>query len=522
MTDHLKHPDGRWDLQALAQHHIEQNGLRVDYPDEVIEQTAEIVAKIRPNPKSYVIPDSILAAAKDRTDIPFVSVDNGTLWTELGPEAFTENPEANVLSRDIDQLQSAVRIDPKRIRVSVAVSDLDAFVGKDSPIDRFMDVNTGSIYTPDKVFNLIPPELAEDIVSLNPGEVRPAIVAEFTVTSAGRTEDVEVYPALVQSRTKLDYASVGAWYAGVAGPSPAMLAQGPEILENLKAQRQASKWLELAQDHKGALEFDRTEQRIITEDGNAVGFRESQKNDATEAVENFMITFNSLMGRIQREAGMTTLQRVLEPPAQWDEIRNLAAERGYQLPLNPDSKALSQYLKKAIAENPEEADEISISVIKLIGRAEYRVITADEELPGHFPLSLENYTQSTASIRRGGDRVSARILKAAYASTPLPYKLAELRNFAENLNLVGQKIKKAERAATKAVTATMLEPLVGETFAAMVTGVKKNKAWCRISHPPVEGILSSHSEVRIGQKITVKLTRVEVIKGWIDFSEVPK
>ena len=518
MSEQLKHPDGRWDLQALAQHHLTKNGLRANYPDEVLEQTKQIVTEVRPDPGSYIMPERVRAQARDRTDIPFISVDNGTLWTEMDPEEIHKNPESNVSSRDIDQLQSARKLADDRIRVFIAVSDIDAFVTKGSPIDEFMDINTGSVYTPDKVFNLIPPELAEDIVSLNPRETRPAILAEYTVTARGELEDIEVYPAIVKSRTKLDYASVGAWYAGTVEPSPAMLAQGPELLDNLKHQRQASKWLEIAQDRKGALEFDRTEQRIITEDGNAVGFRQSRKNDATEAVENFMVTFNSVMGRIQRKAGMATLQRVVEPPPQWDKIRELALERGHQLPEQPDSKALSHFLNKAIKDSPEEADEISLSVIKLIGRGEYRVVKAEEELPGHFPLSVENYTQSTASIRRGGDRVSARILKAAKASNSLPYTLAELRNFAQNLNVVGQKIKKAERAATKAVTATMLEPMVGTVFQAMVTGKKRNKVWCRICEPPIEGSLKTNRNVKVGQKIKVKLVQVEVEKGWIDFS----
>ncbi len=517
----VKHPDGSWNLGGLAEKALERYDLATGYPQDVKDQVADIMAEIRPSPGVYNHPEAAKKPwVRDLTDVPFVSVDNGTLWTEMDKGKLEKDPEANVSSRDIDQLQYAKKLPNGDIHVMVAVSDISAFVEKGSPLDRFMDKNTASVYTPDKVFNLVPPELAEDIASLNPREERIATVVEYTVTPDGKLKDENVSKAIVKSRTKLDYSSVGGWLQDEVGPSPAIRAQGQELMDGLKVQAEASARLEKAQDMKGALEFDGTEMRIITEDGKAIGMEESKKNVATEMVENFMVTTNGVMSRYLRGKGYPTLERVVKEPEKWGDIVKLAGDMGYRLPNKPDAKALADFMAAEKKKNPDDADELSISVIKLIGRGEYQAIGPNDKLPGHFPLGVKNYTQSTASIRRGGDRVPARMANAALAGEKSPYREGELRHMANNINDKSQSIKKAERLANKMVTATMLEDRVGETFKAVVTGAKGDRAWVRIGDPPVEGSLRNPDGARVGQRLTVKLTKVNPEKGWIDFHQI--
>ena len=517
----LKHPDGRWDLKALATSALKKYGLAVDYPDAVVQQVRGIMSRVRPNGSTYEHPEDAKAPwVENLTHLPFISVDNGTLWTEMDAETLANDPEANVSSKDIDQLQYAEMLEDGRIRVMVAVSDVDAFVPQNSPLDHFMNRNTSSVYTPDQVFNLIPPELAEDIVSLNPREERIATVVKFEISANGVVDKSEVASALVKSRVKLDYSSVGAWLEGRAEPSPAMLSQGPELLDNLKLQLKASELLEIAQKRKGAIEFDRTEMRIITERGNAIGLVESQDNVASEIVENFMVTANRVVSEFLRSRGFTTLERVVTPPSRWDKIMQLAKHYGHDLPAEPDAKALSSFLQEEKKKNPEDAEELSFSVIKLIGRGIYTPVTQDQEPPGHFPLGVKNYMQSTASIRRGGDRLSPRMLKAALSGKKAPYSDEELEEFAENLNKKASALKKAERMAEKMIIATILDGQIGQDFDAVITGVKKTKYWCRINKPLIEGSLYSTAKLDVGDKVRVRLSKLDVLQGHIDFQHV--
>ena len=517
-TASLHYPDGRWDLKALADKAMIDGKLAIDYPADVKNQVADIMKEIRPAPGVYVLPkDASNPWVRDLRSEHFVSIDNGKLWTQMDPAELAKDPEANMSSKDLDQIQGMpVKLPNGDIRMKIAVSDIDAFVKKGTPLDKFMDVNGSSVYTADKIYNLIPKELAEDVISLNPREDRFATVVEFTITPDGKTKDEDVYQAIVNSRAKLDYESVGAWLEGKAEPSPAMLQDG-QILESLKLQDEAAKRLKAARHESGALDFESTEVKISVKDGNAVGFTKSEKNSATELVENCMVTSNSVMDRFLRSKGMDTLERVVVPPEKWDQIQQLAAEHGSKLPSQPDGPALRKFLDQQKAANPDDFGNLSFSVIKLIGRGEYQAVSAKEEPPGHFGLGVKNYTQCTASIRRGGDRIAGRQLKAALAGKPSAYSLSEMSNFAENVTTKEQTTKKVERSIEKSVIATMLEKRIGEQFDAVVSGVKGDKVWIKIGDPPVEGSLQGGGKAKVGDKVHVELKSVNVERGFIDF-----
>lgn len=517
-TAQLHYPDGRWNLKALADKFMVDAGMAIDYPPEVMAQTEAIMKEIRPAPGVYNLPEDAKAPwVRDLTAEHALSIDNGHLWTELDPKELEKNPEANVTSRDLDQIQfKPEKLPNGNIRWKIGVSDVDAFIKKDSPIDQFMDVNGSSIYTPDKIYNLIPPALAEDVISLNPRENRFATVAEFEVTPEGKLVNEDVYQAIVHSRAKLDYASVGAWLDGEAPPSPGMLQDG-EIIESLQLQEEVRQRLKIAKEARGALDFESNEVNIVTENGDAVGFKKGLKNKATELVELGMTTFNQVMSRKIRSMGLSTLERVVVPPEKWDRIQELASEYGTRLPAQPDGKALAEFLAEQKEANPNGYQDLSFSVIKLIGRGEYMAVGPQDPLPGHFGLGVKNYSQATASIRRGGDRIAARQLKAGLAGEKSPYSATELNSFAENVTQKEQATKKVERAIEKSVIATMLEKRIGEEFDGVVSGVKGDKAWVRISNPPVEGSLGGGGKFKVGQKFRVELKSVNVEKGWIDF-----
>jgi exoribonuclease R len=516
----LHYPDGRWNLKALADKAMGENQLAIDYPADVKNQVAGIMAKIRPAPGVYNLPEVAKSPwVQDLRGEHFISIDNGTLWTKMDPAELAKNPEANMTSKDLDQLQGMPVKHPNGdITMKIAVSDLNAFVPKDSPLDKFMDVNGSSVYTADKIYNLIPKELAEDVISLNPREDRFATIIEYTVAPDGSTKDEKVYQAIVNSRAKLDYSSVGAWIEGKAEPSPAM-KQDDKILESIKLQDEASQRLKKYRSEHGALDFESSEVKITTNaQGDASGFEVGEKNRATELVENCMVTSNQVMDRFLRKNGMATLERVVVPPEKWDQIQQLAAEHGSRLPGKPDGVALRKFLDEQRAKNPDGYQDLSFSVIKLIGRGEYQAVGPNEEPPGHFGLGIKNYTQCTASIRRGGDRIAARQLNSVLSGKPSQYSPDELNQFAENITRKESTTKKVERQIEKSVIATMLEKRIGEQFDAVVSGTKGDKVWIKISNPPVEGSLQGkNGGAKVGQKVHVELQSVNVEKGFIDF-----
>src|SRR5262245_59733137 len=59
-------------------------------------------------------------------------------------------------TRDLDHLVVAEPLDGGIVKILVAIADVDAFVGRSSPIDDHARSNTTSVYTAAKVFPMLP------------------------------------------------------------------------------------------------------------------------------------------------------------------------------------------------------------------------------------------------------------------------------------------------------------------------------------------------------------------------------
>src|SRR6187431_124334 len=110
-------------------------------------------------------------------------------------------------SRDLDQLTVAERQPDGNTRVRVAIADVDRLAPRQSAIDDHARANTTSVYTPAKVFAMLPERLSTDLTSLVAGEERAAVVIEFTVAAEGQARDSTVYRARVLNKAKLAYNS---------------------------------------------------------------------------------------------------------------------------------------------------------------------------------------------------------------------------------------------------------------------------------------------------------------------------
>ena len=117
-------------------------------------------------------------------------------------------------SRDLDQLTVAEGEVDGGVRVLVAIADVSATVAPGSAIDAHAGVNTTSVYTPARIFPMLPDRLSTDLTSLNPGEDRLAVVVGMTVDAGGAVVAEDVRRALVHNHAKLAYPSVGAWLEG--------------------------------------------------------------------------------------------------------------------------------------------------------------------------------------------------------------------------------------------------------------------------------------------------------------------
>lgn len=478
-------------LQQIARNAMISRGLVPDFPAAVFADLKKITG-----PAANGSP-----LCKDLRDLLWCSVDNDD-------------------SLDLDQLSFAEELPDRRVKLYVAIADVDALVAKQSNIDNYASQNTATIYTVAELFPMLPERLSTDFTSLSLNADRVAVVVEMIVDTDGTVQQSDVYWATVRNRAKLQYESLGAWLEG-DGPIPPEISKVEGLAESIQLQdRIAQKMKDLRYEH-GALDFETMEARPVFDGDTLREMKVEHKNRAKSLIEDFMIAANGATARFLARQNFPSLRRVVRTPKRWDRIVELAAEHGYKLPEIAESKSLSAYLKYIKQNHPEHFTDMSLSVLKLLGAGEYVVETPGEPSEGHFGLAVKDYTHSTAPNRRYPDLVTQRLLKSAIAGRSVPYSVEQLEEIAHHCTVKENDIKKVERMVEKSATAMLLESRIGEVFEAIVSGASDKGTWVRIYHPHVEGkLVNGYQGLEVGHKIKARLTEINIEAGFIDFERV--
>ncbi|PYR90368.1 MAG: ribonuclease II [Acidobacteria bacterium] len=472
------------ELERIAREAMRAHGLEPDFSAAAREQIAHVGAPAA-------------SSIRDLRSLPWSSIDNDD-------------------SRDLDQLEACADDGASPTRVLVAIADVDALVPKDTPVDAHAGANTTSVYTPAVVFPMLPLELSTDRTSLNEGEDRAAIVIEMVVDGTGTLVDSDVYRALVHNHAQLTYSAVAAWLDG-SGPALAAFGRVDGLDQQLRLQDEIATRLQAQRDEEGALDFDRSELRPVVDDRGVRELRTETANRAKELIENFMVAANGVTARFLGAKGLSSIRRVVRSPERWPRIVELAARHGGSLPPAPNARALQQFLKTERATAPDDYADLSLSVIKLLGRGEYVAERATES-SSHFALAAASYTHSTAPNRRFPDLVTQRLLKAAIAQTRAPYQLTELTRLAEHCTRQEDAANKVERLTKKAAAALFLSDRIGEIFDAVVTGAGPKGTWVRLCKMPIEGRLERGAEgLDVGDRLRARLLSTDPGRGFIDF-----
>jgi exoribonuclease-2 len=423
-------------------------------------------------------------------------------------------------SRDLDQLTVAEELPGGRVKISVAVADVDALVHKGSAIDKHARTNTTSVYTAAGIFPMLPERLSTDLTSLAPDQDRLAMIVTFTVDATGTVLESGVTRARVRNHAQLAYNSVAAWLGG-KGPMPEAMARVPGLDAQLRLQDRVAQQMKDLRHREGALTLETLEARPVFQGDVLVDLRADEKNRAKELIEDFMIAANGVTARYLEKKRVPFLRRVLRTPERWDKIVALAQEAGGKLPGAPDARALEQVLRQVRRAQPERFADFSLSVIKLLGRGEYAMQGPGEDVSGHFGLAVRDYTHSTAPNRRFPDLITQRMLKSSLQDERAPYDRGEMQALAAHCTEQEDDATKVERQVAKSAAALLLVDRIHERFDAIVTGANEKGTWARISHPIVEGkIVRGYEDLDVGDRVKLELVSADVERGFIDFVRV--
>ena len=420
-------------------------------------------------------------------------------------------------SRDLDQLSVAQALADGAVTLWVAIADVDAIVRPGSPIDDHARSNTTSVYTVPRIFPMLPEKLSTGLTSLGEGQERVAVVVEMTVNAHGALTASDVYRALVRNQAKLAYNGVGAWLEN-KGSAPARVAAVPGLDEQLRLQDRTAQTLRSVRQARGALNLETIEARPVFDGEVLRDLRPDTTNRAHELIEDFMIAANGVTARFLAGKGVPSLRRVLRTPQKWSRIVELAAQVGEALPAAPSAPALNAFLGRRRLADPARFADLSLGVVKLLGRGEYMLDLPGQRIDGHFGLAVDDYTHSTAPNRRFPDLLTQRLLKSALIGQSAGYSQDELRSLAAHCTVQEDNAAKVERRVGKSAAALLLASRIGQSFDAIVTGAADKGTWVRISAPIAEGrVVKGFQGLNVGDRCRVKLVHTDVEHGFIDF-----
>lgn len=491
MTPDIPH---RHMLSTIADKAMKNAGFLLEYSESLKNELEKIQS---PSPTQNVL--------RDLRDYLWISIDHKE-------------------TQDIDQLTFAERLTNGKERIYIAIADVDIFVQADSELDKFAAHNIVTVYTPTKNFPMIPEKLSNNLSSLKENADRCAMVIEIEIESDGKFGASQIYSAWVHNHAKLSYDEVANWLK-FSTPLPNPFTNRIEILNQLKLQDSIASLIKKYRYHHISLTFVMTEIEPIIVDGIAVGIEESKHNRAHGIIENYMIAANVIISRYLFTKKIPALRRVVIKPKRWDRILTLAKERNEILPLEPDAKALGEFLIKQQKANPSDYPALSLAIIKLVGRGEYIAAIPGDESFGHFKLSLPNFSRATAPNRRYTDLVLQRQLKTHLNGSNPQYSKEELDKLAPSCTQKEDDAYKIDRLVRKCAVAMVLSTHIGEDYQAIVTGVTHGATFVRVinPNPPIEGrLIDGYEGLDVGDRVSVKLIQTNIENGYIDFSRINK
>jgi ribonuclease R len=389
--------------------------------------------------------------------------------------SFTIDPET---AKDFDDALS-IREEGGGLRSWVHIADVSFFVPAGSPLDSGAARRANSVYVPDRVAPMLPPELADDLCSLRPNVDRLCVTVEFPPEG-----EPVFYRSVIRSGARLTYAQAERREAE------------PEVAHALALTDRLTSELRRRRFARGALRVQ-TPEIAFAFDGHGSVERAwlEAEADAHRLVEELMILANEAVAQLLAGRRRETLFRVHErpDPVAVDLLLAKLAALEVPTPPAPDTEQLTPGdAERVAAEAAEQVSEyvrhsgrgreaFPALVLRALKQARY-----DPRNLGHSGLASRAYCHFTSPIRRYPDLVCHRALLRELGATddPAPEHLGDL----------------AGHTSTREREAAALEYLADELCLAwLLESMLFERGWEEPFEGEIIGVIGSGLFVRFGE-----------------------
>jgi len=445
-------------------------------------------------------------------------------------------------------------------KLIVAIADVSHYVTTGSALDKEAYARGNSVYFPNHVVPMLPEKLSNGICSLNPAEDRLCMVCEMQIDARGNITGYQFYEGIMHSHSRMTYTQVAQIISERTAEDTSSIRQRfSQILPQIDALQDLSVALQSRRNERGAIEFNSQETRILFDAQRKINqIIPIERTDAHRLIEECMLCANLCCAQFLANTKLPAIYRVHEGPK--DErlvaVREFLGELGIGLGGGDDPQPEDyQRVLKAV-ENREDAQVIHSVLLRSMSQAVYQ-----PQNHGHFGLAFDTYTHFTSPIRRYADLLVHRAIRSLIRSSKrmahirraedytavdgsiiYPYQPAQLDEIGQHISMTERRADDATREVVSWLKCEYLMDRVGEQYTGVINAVTGFGLFVLLDDLLVEGLIHvtglpkdyyyheaaqqrmvgerSGRVYRLGQRLTVKVVRVNLQERKIDFDLV--
>ena len=338
-----------------------------------------------------------------------VMVESALPDCDLAREDLTALHFVTIDSNSTEDMDDALYVEDNgdgSLLLTIAIADPTAYVDENSELDLIARKRAFTNYLPGFNIPMLPRHLSDNLCSLRPNERRPVLVCRVTIAADGALgDDIRFSSAWVESKAKLVYDKVSDWLDGNMGWQPPDADIAEQILLLKRVCEARSNWRQ-----KHALVFkDRPDYRfLLGEKGEVLDIIVEHRRIANRIVEECMIAANVCAAIALRDNlgfGIYNVHTGFDP-ALVEQAATVLQANGVEA----DPQALLTL--PGFCELRRHLDALPTQFLDSRIRR-FQTFAEISTVPGpHFGLGLEAYATWTSPIRKYGDMVNHRLLKA--------------------------------------------------------------------------------------------------------------
>lgn len=394
--------EGDWVVAHLTSHPLKgDNGFFVEISEKITDANDKIAPwwvtlaeNDLPNSEpagidNWEIKDDADLERVDMTHVPFVTIDGES-------------------TKDMDDALHAKKLENGDFALTIAIADPTAYITPDSEMDKVARERGFTIYLPGRNIPMLPRDLADELCSLIENEIRPALCCSVTVSKDGVIgDDIKFFAANIKSHARLVYDHVSDWVENGSSEAWQPSDEIAEIVRDLyEFSRARAEWRE-----QNAVVFpDRPDYRFeLSEDNDVVAIHADMRRSANRLVEEAMITANICAGRTLQasfNSGVFNTHAGFKAEKIEDVVALINPEG--ELPFTAESIATLEgfaELRRWLAK--QDTSYLDNRIRKFQTYSEI----GNQPLP-HYAMGLDLYATWTSPIRKYGDMINHRMLKA--------------------------------------------------------------------------------------------------------------